>query len=248
MLYAVIADVHSNLGALQAVLDHARARGVAQLLDLGDSLYGPIDPAGTARLLMNPGLPSVHVRGNQDRNLVDPNADLFLNRSLAFTRERLAPEHLQWLGRLPAEALVEGEIRLCHGSPGNDEVYLLDSPGPNGSVLRPHAEIARLLRGLADPVLLCGHSHQQRVVEIPGGPLVVNPGSVGSPAFADVDPVPYRVESGSAHARYALLERRPRGYLVELVSVPYDKEAAAAAAECNGRPDWAAALRTGWTS
>jgi len=246
MLYAVIADVHSNLGALQAVLGHARARGAAQLLDLGDSLYGPLDPAGTARLLMNPGLPAVHVRGNQDRNVIDPKADPDLNRSLAFTRERLAKEHLQWLSQLPVEARVEGGIRLCHGSPYSDEVYLLDSPGPRGSVLRPRAEIAALLGGVTDPVLLCAHTHQQRVVEIPGGPLVVNPGSVGSPAFADTDPAPYRVESGSAHARYALLERGPHGYIVELVSVPYDHEAAAATAERNGRPDWATALRTGW--
>jgi predicted phosphodiesterase len=217
------------------------------LFDLGDSLYGPLDPAGTARLMMNPGLPSVSVRGNQDRNLLDPAADLALNGSLAFTRGQLSPEALAWVGRLPTIAVVDGEIALCHGAPLNDEVYLLDSPGPSGSVLRSHHEISRLLGGLVEPVLCCGHTHLQRVVQIPDGPLVINPGSVGSPAFADTEPYPYKVESGSPHARYALMEKGPRGYLVELVSVPYDYEAAAVLAENNRRPDWAIALRTGWT-
>ena len=248
MLYAVIADVHSNLGALEAVLDDARARGATKLLDLGDSLYGPLDPAGTARLMMSPGLPSVHVRGNQDRSLVDPHADLALNRSLSFTRARLPPEALAWLAALPLTVLVENELRLCHGSPSSDEVYLLEAPGPNGALLRPRADIAHLLRGSQDPVVLCAHTHLQRAVQLPGGPLVVNPGSVGSPAFADVEPLPYRVESGSPHAKYALLEKGPRGWSVNLVSVPYDHEAAAALAALNGRDDWAWALRTGWAS
>jgi diadenosine tetraphosphatase ApaH/serine/threonine PP2A family protein phosphatase len=248
VLYAVIGDVHSNLGALEAVLADARARGATKLLDLGDSVYGPLDPGGTARLLMSPGMPSVHVRGNQDRNVVDPHADLALNRSLLFTRQRLGPEAMAWLAALPLTVLVENELRLCHGTPSSDEVYLLEAPGPHGSMLRSRADIAHLLRGAQDPVVLCAHTHLQRVVQLPGGPLVVNPGSVGSPAFADVEPLPYRVESGSPHARYAILENGPHGWSADLVSVPYDHEAAAALATLNGREDWAVALRTGWAS
>jgi diadenosine tetraphosphatase ApaH/serine/threonine PP2A family protein phosphatase len=248
VLYAVIADVHSNLPALQAVLAHAKARGAGMLLDLGDSVYGPIDPEGSAQLLRNSGLPSVHVRGNQDRNVGDERASLQLNRSLAFTRERLSAESKEWLASLPLTALVDGELRLCHGTPHSDEVYLLEAPGPHGSLLRPRDDIAHLLRGIAEPVVLCGHTHLPRAVQLPGGPLVICPGAVGSPAFADVEPVPYRVESGSPHARYALLERGARGWVAELLLVPYDHDAAAAQASASGRPDWAWTLRTGWTS
>lgn len=245
-LYAVIADVHSNSAALEAVLAHARRRGADQLLDLGDSVYGPIDPGGTVDLLRGAGMPTVHVRGNQDRTVLDTFADLKANRSLEFTRSRLSPDQLAWLRQHPAEQVLEGAIRLCHGAPGNDEVFLLEGFGPTGNQLRGHQQVARMLGGIPEDVLLCAHTHLQRVVQLPRGPLVVNPGSVGSPAFADTGPVPYRVESGSPHARYALLHRGPGGFSVEQVAVSYDHEGAARQAEQNGRPDWAYALRTGW--
>jgi diadenosine tetraphosphatase ApaH/serine/threonine PP2A family protein phosphatase len=80
-----------------------------------------------------------------------------------------------------------------------------------------------------------------------GGPLVVNPGSVGCPAYADPDGDPPHVsEAGTPHARYAILTLDGSlGARVEMIALPYDHEAAARRAEANGRPDWARALRTG---
>jgi len=45
-----------------------------------------------------------------------------------------------------------------------------------------------------------------------------------------------------------VVEPREPGWHLELVAVPYDHEAAAQQAERNGRPEWAAALRTGFLS
>ena len=45
-------------------------RGVDTVLDLGDSVYGPLDPSGTAALLIGRGVESV--RGNEDRIVVEP--------------------------------------------------------------------------------------------------------------------------------------------------------------------------------
>jgi hypothetical protein len=78
-----------------------------------------------------------------------------------------------------------------------------------------------------------------------GGVLVVNPGSVGMPAYRDTRPVPHAMEAGSSHARYALLTRSAAGWSAELRAVAYDWEAAARQAEANGRPDAAHAVRTG---
>jgi hypothetical protein len=54
------------------------------------------------------------------------------------------------------------------------------------------------------------------------------------------------MEAGSPHARYAIVEREPDGsWSVELVSVDYDWNTAAATAAARDRPDWSVALRTG---
>jgi hypothetical protein len=53
------------------------------------------------------------------------------------------------------------------------------------------------------------------------------------------------METGTPHARYSIVSRNEEGWRVENIAVPYDWEAAAAAAVENGRPDWAEWLRTG---
>ena len=96
---------------------------------------------------------------------------------------------------------------------------------------------------------LCGHSHLPRTVELPDGRLIINPGSVGLPAYSDtVAVLPHAMETGSPHARYAVIERADAGWRVEHVAVPYDWEAASLAAASNGRTDWAEWLRTGRAS
>ena len=241
---AVVSDIHGNRWALEAVLDDARRHGATRLLNLGDLLYGPLDPAGTARLLLESALPAVTIRGNQDRILLEPGADERAHSSLAYSRSRTPPETLAWLGGLPAVARL-GDLLLVHGTPDRDDEYLIEEVTPDGIRARPPAEVAARLGESGATLVLCGHSHVPGAVQIPGGPLVVNPGSVGLPAYAEDGPVPHRMESGSPLARYALVERAEPGWRVAWVAIPYDMEAAAREAERNGRPDWAQALRTG---
>ena len=51
----VIADIHGNRWALEAVLQDIDRRGIQQIVNLGDHLTGPLDPAGTADLLIARG-------------------------------------------------------------------------------------------------------------------------------------------------------------------------------------------------
>lgn len=85
----------------------------------------------------------------------------------------------------------------------------------------------------------------QRLVTLENGTMIVNPGSVGLPAYDDTLPCPHRVESGSPHARYAILSDEDDGWAADLLCVDYDWEQAARDADANGRPDWSRALRTG---
>jgi hypothetical protein len=110
------------------------------------------------------------------------------------------------------------------------------------------AEIEARLYGERSAVVACGHTHIQRAVRSRAGKLIVNPGSVGLPAFDDVHPFPHVGETGSPDARYAILEKLGGAWRAGLYSVYYDYEPMARLASDRGRPEWALALRTGYAS
>lgn len=238
--FAVLSDVHGNRWALEAVLADLDRLGVADVVNLGDTVYGPLDPAGTADLLMARDWPTA--RGNQDRILVEPAADE--PAPVAAVRARLGEAHLKWLADLPLE-IGFGLARGFHGTPDHDETYLLQEVVGTGARLRAAADVEAMLGAASSQLVLCGHDHVPRTMVLPGGTTVVNPGSVGLPAYVDDWPSEHVMETGAPHARYAVVERAGGGWTVADRAVPYDWQAAAAAARENGRDDWAAWLTTG---
>ncbi len=208
MRLAAIADVHGNRWALEAVLADAARRGIATVIDLGDSVYGPLDPAGTAALLIARRVPSV--RGNEDAIVLEPAHDDD-TPTLRSTRAALRPEHVRWLAAQPATRVVGGDVFCCHGTPGNDGEYLLEAVTEGGAAPRDAFGVASRIAGVEQAVVACGHSHLPRVARLPDGRLAVNPGSVGLPAYTDDAPWPHAMEAGSPHARYAVLECAPAG-------------------------------------
>lgn len=240
---AVLADIHGNRWALEAVVEDLRRRGIREMVNLGDCLYGPLDPSGTARILMELGIPTV--RGNEDRILLDEASRHPDSPSLPFVQARLRPAHVRWLRALPLTIAIKEIFFLCHGSPGCDNAYLVREVTPTACRLLPPATIAPKLAQIAQPVVLFGHDHLPALLSLPDGRLLVNPGSVGLPAYCDVLPFPHAMEAGSHHARYGIVTRVRAGFAVEHVAVAYDWRSAAAAAAGNGRPDWAEYLRTG---
>ncbi len=239
---AVIADIHGNIWALDAVLADIRRRGISRIVNLGDSVYGSLDPRGTADRLMETEIPSL--RGNQDRIVYAPPEPVRGSADHAFVTRELKAEHLEWLRSQPP-TLIAGEVFCCHGTPGSDETCLIEEVTAHGVRLRQPEAVLRLLDGVAQPVVACGHSHVPHAVWLPTGQLVVNPGSVGLPAYDHDEPHPHVMEAGSPHARYAVLTREPAGWKVEHVAVPYPWEEAAAVARRNGRPDRARWIETG---
>lgn len=243
---AVLSDIHGNRWALAAVLEDIRRRDIDSMINLGDCLYGPLDPAGTARILLDLDMPTV--RGNEDRILLDEPSRHPDSPSLPFVQARLLPEHIRWLQALPVTLAFQEEFFLCHGTPERDNQYLVRDVTPTACRLLPLAAIASKLAKIAQPVVLFGHDHLPALLNLPDGRLLVNPGSVGLPAYRDDLPFPHAMEAGSHHARYGIVTRARSGFTVEHVAIAYDWQSAAAAAMENGRPDWADALRSGFAA
>jgi predicted phosphodiesterase len=239
---AVISDVHGNTWALDAVLEDVRRRGIEDVVNLGDSAYGSLDPAGAVDRLRNAGVSSIS--GNQDRVIFERSEEGRGSADHRFAMGRLRKQHLGWLEGLPALHVAAG-VLFCHGTPRSDETYLLEKVTRWGVFLNDDDAILEHLRDTEEEVVCCGHSHVPRIARLSDGRLVVNPGSVGLPAYADDSPYPHAMETGSPHARYAVLSRQSGGWTVEHVSVPYPWRVAATVARRNGREDRARCIETG---
>ncbi len=202
-MIGLISDVHSNIEALNAVLEELDKRNVDKVFFAGDAVgYGP-NPNECCELLKEfPG-----VKGNHD-HYCSSGADLVrfsanARKALQWTRERLSDENREYLENLPLEnELLGGRIKLVHGSPDH----------PLWEYVYPDEKKSRLKKFVSDhEVLVLGHTHVPFAIKLDEGPsLIVNPGSVGQPR--DNNPL----------ASYALLDLDEMN--VRLKRTDYDKK------------------------
>jgi predicted phosphodiesterase len=224
MRVAVLADIHGNLPALDAVLRDVGETGADVIVLNGDIADGPM-PAQTLERLAGLGTPAVWVRGNSDRWLVDafdgdfmipglptsPSADWF-----EWCAARLNRAHRDMLADLPLSVTLDvdglGPVTFCHATARDDNEYILvDSP-------LEHFRAAFAPAG--QQTVVVGHTHMP-FDRLAAGRRIVNPGSVG---------MPY----GRAGAHWALLADGA----VTLRRTVYDAEAACAAIRHqSGYPD-----------
>ena len=134
----------------------------------------------------------------------------------------------------------------CHGTPHSDCHYLLETVWHGRTRLATAAEIHQRLNGEHATLIACGHTHIARVVCTASGQCIVNPGSVGLPAYDDSHPAAHCIETGSPDARYAVAQYCDGQWNVSLHHVPYDHASMAALARARHRHDWAYALMTGY--
>jgi predicted phosphodiesterase len=261
MRIAALSDIHGNLPALEAVLAELARERVDLIVNLGDILSGPLWPAETAELLMQPrlaGRPWVTIAGNHERQLLSAarrGADEGSSDGDDLAARATTAEQRRWLHELPTRQRFGdgrgGQVLLTHGTPLVDHEPLLETviggalPGLRAATPR---EVQPRLGDVMTPdttLVLCGHSHLPRVLAL-DGVLLVNPGSVGLQAYEHDQPHDHLVENGSPHARWALLEHAAHfGWQVQQRLTAYGWRATAARAESQGRPDWADALLSG---
>lgn len=243
MRIAFISDIHGNLPALLAVQANMARRGVDRVINLGDSLSGPLLPQETANHLMAQDW--LHLAGNHERQVLTQ-ALTRMGPSDAYARTHLG-DMAQWIaGQRPTHRLSD-EVFLCHGSPRSDLEYFLETVTSHGVRLGTAHEITERRGETPARLMACGHTHTPRALRAVDGCLLLNPGSVGLPGYDDDHPHQHYMDNGSPDARYAIAERAADGgWSAELLAVPYDHAPMAALARQNGREDWAVALTTGY--
>lgn len=240
---AVISDVHSNIYALEAVLRDMDQKNVDRIVNLGDSLIGPVDPAASAERMM--ALPNtIHVMGNGDEMLLQ---DIKRSESYDFTKPLLSRSMLEWLRTFHPQ-WVDGNMLFLHGSPHSNHAYLMEKITPEGMVPKSLEELDLELSMVQQDYIICGHSHLSKSVCLPSGKLIINPGSVGLPAYTDEKPYPHDVENFTPYAKYMILSVENNQVVhIERNEVLYDWALAANTALRNNRKDYEVAIRTGTT-
>jgi putative phosphoesterase len=215
---AALYDVHGILPALEAVLADPRCMRADTVVCGGDLVAGPL-PAECLDRLEADGRVRF-LRGNGDRETVAPPDEGALAEVGRWAAERLGPGRLRRVAAWPETIRLEidgsGSVLFCHATPTSDTDILTS--------ITPEADVAATLADVDADVVVCGHTHVQYDRRI-GTVRLVNAGSVGMP-YED-----------SPAARWALLGDGD----VELVSTPYDAEAAYAALTETGFPlldDW----------
>ncbi|MEZ5401612.1 MAG: metallophosphoesterase family protein [Bryobacteraceae bacterium] len=234
----VLADVHGNLPALNAVLAEARALGADSFLFLGDAVgYGPQPRECIDRLSELPA--AILLRGNHDHAVGTGNFSENMNRvareSAAWTYAELDTAHRRWLASLPLEYREGSAWLAVHGAPQDPHrifayVYEL--------TFRENLEF---LEEAGLPLCFHGHSHIQgafrrdsdgAMARVPasasldlteaGVRLLVNPGSTGQP------------RDGEPTAAFAMWDRRAGR--VGFIRVPYALETVASRIRAAGLP------------
>ncbi|MCB6182006.1 metallophosphatase family protein [Leeia sp. TBRC 13508] len=243
MQVALLSDIHGNLPALEAVVADIQTREVDWIVNLGDSLSGPLYPFETAEFLMRQNW--LHLKGNHERQLLtQPIEKQGLSDAYAF--HILKDVHFKWLAGLPESIDLAGKLYCCHGSVRSDTEYFLHSVTDRGEVVSATAmEVLDRLAGVNFPAVACGHTHLPAWHLALNGAMVVNPGSVGLPAYDDEHPVYHRVESNDVRASYMLIRLNEFPVGVEIVRIAYDHQSVAKRALKNSRADWASALQFG---
>ncbi len=197
MIYAIVSDIHSNLEALQAVRAEIDRRSVDSVLCLGDLVGYNADPEACVREVLS--FAEAVVRGNHDKAVVGL-TDLSWFNSMAreaalWTRDVVAAETLDAIrGLAQGPVSAEDGVLLCHGSPADEDEYLLP-----GRALRDAFD---WLQADMPGVRVCFHGHthlpqasarardggEPRMLAVtrpidldPERIYILNPGSVGQP-------------------------------------------------------------------
>lgn len=223
MKIGIISDIHSNIYALEAVLDDMESRNIDLIACTGDLVgYGtrPNEVINTIRKNR-----ILTIMGNYDDAIgnfkmvcgcdyKDPKDAEKASLSMYFTSMETTDENKKYLSSLPKEATLNFNnktIKLVHGSTRLINEYLKEDS----------KEAKEVMDELDEDILVCGHTHIP-YYKYYGEKLLVNAGSVGKP------------KTNKPSANYVIINiDNMSSFEVEIIEVNYDFEKIAREIEKN---------------
>jgi predicted phosphodiesterase len=158
MLIAVLADIHGNIPALEAVLADIRGRSAELIVNLGDCVSGPLWPRETFERLEQLGAPTV--RGNHDRQVATLDAAR-MGASDRFAFSELSDGQRRFLGQFPFSLNFAPGIVGFHATPTYDDRYVLDDIAAGVLTRAPMEKIVSRLGPVEAKIIILGHSHSR---------------------------------------------------------------------------------------
>jgi putative phosphoesterase len=220
MRTALISDLHGNIVALRAVLEHIGRSRVDRIVCLGDvATLGP-SPGRVLEALSELGCACI--LGNHDAFLLDPELihryteTPVIVEAVDACRASLGSAELAFVRTFQPTLDLEMDgatLGLFHGSPRSHMEDLLATTAAH--------DLDAALGERRATVMAGGHTHIQMVRQH-RGTLLVNPGSLGLPFETYVAGGPPRI---LGHAEYATVEAVDGSVNVTLHRVPVDRGA-----------------------
>ena len=235
MRIAVIADIHSNIFALNEVLLDIDGRNADLIMCLGDLVGYATYPNEVIEAIRENRI--LTIKGNYDEavgdelmvcgcDYPDPKDAENAAISLNWTIDETSEDNKEFLRSLPMEVTMgfEGKmVKFVHGSSRRINEYLKEDS----------REAEEVMAGLEEDILVCGHTHKP-YYKLYGEKMLVNAGSAGKP------------KTGTPYANYIILDLYGGSPKVEIYEVEYEYENTAAAIEEAGLPqEFADIIRTG---
>ncbi len=215
MSIALISDIHGNMTALEAVLEHIKVRGIQTIICLGDLVgKGPNSSEAVDRIRESC---EVVLLGNWDDFIQKEHPD----KAITWHRNQLGEERLSYLGTLPFhyDFYMSGKyIRLYHASAKSVHhrvVPMIHSDEEKRAMFDLSEWIKPLTEKTPD-VIGFGDIHAALIEPIETDLTLLNVGSVGNPL--DLTQATYAILHGEYHSK----EVAP--FSIEIVRVPYDIE------------------------
>lgn len=206
---AILADIHGNMPALEAVLDDLAGQSVDEVLVGGDLVGRGPEGSRVVTRIQELGFPCIggnhedYLLGFRHRKVPEEWWQTEEWAAARWMAAELTEEAVAYITDLPF-ALSRPGLRLVHGTPDSNR----DGIGP----WTRDGELEGHLAGVEERVLVCAHTHRALVREL-GDRLVINVGSVGLPFNSD------------PRAQYAILSSGgPFGWQAELRQVEYDRQ------------------------
>jgi putative phosphoesterase len=206
MKIAIIADIHSNLEAFQAVLKDIKKKRIRKILCLGDIVGYGANPNECVSLVKKLKIPCV--QGNHDYTALNLRGIKSFNpiaqKAIRWTHGKLTRQSIAFLKKLPKAMPKEG-IFMVHGSPRDPlNEYVYED--------MPMWDAKEFFARTKEDIIALGHTHASFVRRF-GTKLIFNPGGVGQP------------RDGNPKASYCIFDTKTANVSIVKVDYPIKKAA-----------------------